>query len=44
MKGSIAFSSVLAMDERREIGLYEVPSPVSLFGFGMGIILARFQM
>ena len=44
MHGSRIFSSVLAIGERRAIGLYEVPIAVSLFGFGMGIIFARFQM
>ena len=42
--GSIIFSIVLAMGESREIGRYEVPIEGSLFGFGMGIILASFQM
>ena len=38
------FSSVLAMGERSDIGLYEVPIDGSLFGLGIGIILASFQM
>ena len=32
------------MGESREIGLYEEPSFGSLFGFGMGMILAVFQI
>lgn len=43
MKGRRVFSSVLAMGERRDIGRYDVPIPGSLFGLGMGIILASFQ-
>ena len=30
------FSSVFAITERRDIGLYEVPLSVSLLGFGIG--------
>ena len=33
-------SSVLAITERRDMGLYEVPQSMSLLGFGMGTILA----
>ena len=42
--GSMTFSSVLAIGERREMGLYEVPRNGSLFGLGIGIILASFQI
>ena len=38
------FSNVLAIGEISAMGLYEVPIDVSLLGFGMGIILACFQM
>ena len=44
MYGRIIFSSVLAIGERRAMGLYEVPIALSLFGFGMGMIFACFQM
>ena len=44
MCGSSIFSSVFAIGESSEIGLYEVPMQRSLFGFGMGIILASFQI
>ena len=44
MYGRMIFSNVFAMGERRAIGLYELPIDVSLFGFGMGIIFACFQM
>ena len=44
MCGSIIFSNVLAIGERSAMGLYDVPIEVSLFGFGIGIILACFQM
>lgn len=40
----MAFSSVLAMGDRREIGRYEDPRLASLFGLGMGMILAVFQI
>ena len=36
------FSSVLAITERRDMDLYEVP--LSLLGFGVGTILANFHM
>lgn len=42
--GSMTFSSVLAIGERRDMGLYEVPMNGSLFGLGIGIILASFQI
>ena len=38
------FSSIFAITERRDIGLYEVPLSVSLLGFGMGTMLANFHM
>ena len=43
MCGSITFSSVFAMGDRSAIGRYDVPIEVSLFGLGMGIILAVFH-
>ena len=44
MCGRTIFSRVFAMGERSEIGLYEEPELGSLFGLGIGIILASFQM
>ena len=38
------FSSVFAITERRDVGLYEVPWYVSLLGFGIGTMLANFHM
>ena len=38
------FSSVFAITERRDMGLYEVPMSMSLFGFGMGTMLANFHI
>lgn len=42
--GSMTFSRVLAIGDRRDIGLYEVPMEASLFGFGIGMILASFHI
>ena len=39
-----ALSSVFAITERRDMGLYEEPLSVSLLGFGMGTMLANFHM
>ena len=33
-----------AITEKRDMGLYEVPFSMSLFGFGMGTMLANFHM
>ena len=38
------FSSVFAIIERRDMGLYEVPLSMPLLGFGMGTMLANFHM
>ena len=35
------FSSVIAITERRDMGLYKVPLSVSLLGFGIGTMLAN---
>ena len=40
MNGKRGFSTVLASVDIREIGLYEVPMLLSLFGFGIGMMLA----
>ena len=37
-------SPVSAITERSDIGLYEVPLPVSLLGFGIGTKLANFHV
>ena len=44
MKGRRLFSSVFAITERRDMGLYEVPLSMSLLGFGMGTMLTNFYM
>ena len=44
MNGRRLFSSVFAITERRDMGLYEVPLSVSLLGFGIGTMLANFHM
>ena len=38
------FSSVFAITERRDMGLYDVPLSVSLLGFGIGTMLANFHV
>ena len=42
MYGRRLFSSVLAITERRDMGLYEVP--LSVLGFGIGTMLANFHV
>ena len=37
-------SPVSAITERRDMGLYEIPLSMSLFGFGMGTMLANFHV
>ena len=37
-------SLVSAITERRNMGLYEVPLSVYLFGFGIGTMLANFHV
>ena len=44
ISGRIAFSRVLTMGDRREIGLYDVLSPRFLLGLEIGIIFASFHM
>ena len=41
--GRRLFSSVCAITERTDMGLYEVPLSVSLLGFGIGTMLANFH-
>ena len=38
------FSSVFASNERRDMGMYEMPLSMFLPGFGMGARLASFHM
>ena len=40
MYGKNVLSIVLASVDSREMGLYEVPMLLSLFGFGVGMMLA----
>ena len=44
MYGSIVFSSVFAITERNQMGLYDVPMFMSLFGFGIGLMFASFHV
>ena len=41
---SILLLPLVAITERRDMGLYEVPLSMSLLGFGMGTMLANFHM
>ena len=43
MYGKNVFSHVLANVDIREIDLYEVSMLLSLFGFGIGMMLASFH-
>ena len=42
--GSSVFSSVFAIIERSEMGLYDVHMFMSLFGFGIGMMFASFHV
>ena len=42
--GSSVFSSVFAITERSEMGLYDVHKFMSLFGFGIGMMFASFHV
>ena len=44
MYGRRLVSSVFANTERRNMGQYEVPLSVSLFGFEIGTMLANFHV
>ena len=44
MYGNIVFSSVLAITERSEMGMYDVPMFISLFGLGIGMMFASFHV
>ena len=44
MYSSSVFSSVFAITERNEMGLYDGPMFMSLFGFGIGMIFAMFHV
>ena len=41
--GRITYSSVFAITDRRDIGLYDVPMFMSLLGLGIGMMLANFH-
>ena len=40
MYGSSVFSNVFAITERSEMGLYDVSMFMSLFGFGIGMLVS----
>ena len=44
MYGSSVFSSVFAITDRSEVGLYDVSVFMSLFGFGIGMMFASFHV
>ena len=44
MYGSSVFSSIFAITARSEMGLYDVPVFMSLFGFGIGMIFPSFHV
>ena len=44
MYGSSVFSSVFAITRRSEMGLYDVPMFMFLFGFGIGMMFASFHV
>ena len=44
MYGSSVFSSVFAITERSEMGLYDVPMLMSLLGFGIVMMFASFHV
>ena len=44
MYGRRLFSSVFAITERRDMGMYEVPLFVPLLDFGIGTMLANFHV
>ena len=44
MYGSSVFSSVFAITERSEMGLYDVPIFMSFFGVGIGMMFASFHV
>ena len=42
--GSCVFSSILAITEISEMGMYDVPMSLSSFGFRIGMMLASFHV
>ena len=44
MYGSSVFFSVFAITERSEMGLYDVPMFMSLFGFGIVMMFVSFYV
>ena len=43
MRPLMSFSTVFAITDRRDIGLYDVPMLMSLLGLGIGMMLTNFQ-
>ena len=39
----MTFSSVFAITDKRDIGMYDVPMFMSLLGLGIGMMLASFH-
>ena len=44
MYGSSVFSSVLAITEGSEMGLYDVPMFMSMFDFGIGLMFSSIHV
>ena len=44
MYGCTVFSSVFAITERSEVGLYDLPMFMSLLGFKIGMMFASFHV
>ena len=44
MYGSSAFSSVFAITKRSEMASYDVPTFMSLFDFGIGMMFVSFHV
>ena len=42
--GSSDFSSIFAITERSEMGLYDVPMFISLLGFGISMMFTHFHV
>ena len=43
-QGRRHFSSVFAITERRDMGMYDVPLSMSMLGIGIGTMLANFHV
>ena len=44
MYGNSVFSSVFAITERTDMGLYDVPMFMFLFGYGIGMMFSSFHV